>query len=59
MKICFVPRKGRNFMKSTFARGEEYHGENTIMDVLGRLLYEDLKILYRDLIWRCEDQYFF
>jgi hypothetical protein len=59
MKICFVPRKGRNFMKSTFARGEEYHGENTIMDVLGRLLYEDLKILYGDLIWRCEDQYFF
>jgi hypothetical protein len=59
MKICFVPRKGRNFMKSTFARGEVYHGENTIMDVLGRLLYEDLKILYRDLIRRCEDQYFF
>lgn len=50
MKICFVPRKGRNFIKSTFARGEEYHGENTIMDVLGRLLYGDVKILYGDFI---------
>lgn len=66
MKICFVPKKGRNFLKSTFARGEEYHRENTIMSVLGRLLYVDLKILYGDLkilygdlIWRCGDQYFF
>ena len=46
-------------MKSTFAKDEEYHGENTIMDVLGRLLYGDLKILYGDFIWRCGDQYFF
>jgi hypothetical protein len=55
----YLGREEINFMKSTFARGEEYHGENTIMDVSGRLLYEDLKILYGDLIWRCEDQYFF